>query len=152
MSRLILAIALTTCTVLSAQTPRESPRGTPAEAQAMLKKALAHYEKVGRAKALADFTAGKAPFGDRDLYVFCVGPDRKVVSHGRDPKQIGVDIDTVKDVDGKAFAAEVWKVGNQPGGGSVEYKWENPVTKKVEPKVSFVAKAGTDVCGVGAYK
>lgn len=152
MSRLIVAIALTGCVVISAQTPPASPRATPTEAQVMLKKAIAHYEKVGRTQALADFTAAKAPFSDRDLYVFCIGPDRKVVSHGADKKQVGVDIDTVKDVDGRLFAVEAWKAGIRPGGGSVEYKWQNPVTKQVEPKVSFVAQAGKDVCGVGAYK
>ena len=50
-------------------------RGTPAEAKAMLQKAVAHYKEVGRKQALADFNAKKAPFGDRDLYVVCIGPD-----------------------------------------------------------------------------
>jgi cytochrome c len=152
MSRLIVAVMFTGCAVLSAQTPKVPARATQAEAQALLKKAIAHYEKVGRTQALADFTAAKAPFKDRDLYVFCVGPDRKVVSHGADKTQVGVDIDTVKDVDGKLFAVEAWKAGSRSGGGTVEYKWQNPVTKQVEAKVSFVAQAGKDVCGVGAYK
>jgi hypothetical protein len=30
--------------------------------------------------------------------------------------------------------------------------WVNPVSGKMEPKVSFVQKVGTDVCGVGAYE
>jgi cytochrome c len=62
-----------------------SERGTPAEAKAMLAKAVAHYKAVGRQQALADFTARKAPFGDRDLYVFCIGPDRKLVANGGYP-------------------------------------------------------------------
>jgi cytochrome c len=37
-------------------------------------------------------------------------------------------------------------------GGSVRYRWVNPVSGKMEPKVSFVQKVGTDVCGVGAYE
>lgn len=126
-------------------------RGTPAEAEAMLAKAVAHYEKAGRTQALADFTARKAPFADRDLYVFCFGADRKVVSHGGDAKQVGVVFDTLKDVDGKAFGTAIWDTGMKTGGGRVEYKWQNPVSGAVEPKVSFVRKAGADVCGVGAY-
>ena len=43
--------------------------GTPAEAKAMLEKAVAHYKSVGRKQALADFNAKKPPFWDRDLYV-----------------------------------------------------------------------------------
>lgn len=146
----IVVLLLTGCaTVLSAQAP---VAGTPAEAQALLKKAVAHYEAVGRAQALADFTAKKAPFAQLDLYVFCIGPDRTVVAHGADPKEVGVKIETLKDVDGKVFGPELWTQGNAPGGGSVEYRWTNPVTKKVQSKISYVRKVGTDVCGVGAYK
>lgn len=135
-------------------TPAAQPaqgRGTPAEAEAMLAKAIAHYETAGRTQALADFTAREAPFADRDLYVFCFGADRTVVSHGGDPAQVGVSFDTLKDVDGTAFGAAIWEAGQQPAGGRVEYKWLNPATGAIEPKVTFVRKAGDDVCGVGAY-
>jgi hypothetical protein len=60
-------------------------RGTPPEAKAMLQKALEHYKSVGRKQALADFTAKKAPFGDRDLYVVCIGPDHTMVANGGFP-------------------------------------------------------------------
>jgi signal transduction histidine kinase len=40
----------------------------------------------------------------------------------------------------------------QPGGaGAVHYRWMNPLTHKVEPKVTFVQTVGVDVCAVGAY-
>jgi len=29
--------------------------------------------------------------------------------------------------------------------------WINPVSRKTEPKISFVQRVGDDVCGVGAY-
>ena len=41
----------------------------PAEATAMVEKAIAHIKKVGREKALADFDNPKGGFTDRDLYV-----------------------------------------------------------------------------------
>lgn len=132
--------------------PQTVKRATPAEAKAFLDKAVAHYQKAGRKQALADFNAARGPFIDRDLYVFCAGPDQKIVAHGADQKQIGVDINTVKDVDGKAFGTAIWRAGNTNGGGSVEYKWMNPVSKQVEAKISYVRKVGQDVCGVGAYK
>ena len=37
------------------------------------------------------------------------------------------------------------------GEGSVQYRWYNPISDKIEPKVFFVQKVGDDVCGVGAY-
>lgn len=138
--------------VLASVSVPQPDRGTPAQAEAMLAKAVAHYDTVGRTQALADFTARKAPFADRDLYVFCFAADRKVIAHGGDAKQVGVVIDTLKDVDGTPFGAALWEAGTKPGGGSVEYKWQNPVTKSVEQKISFVRPAGKDVCGVGAYR
>jgi cytochrome c len=135
----------------SAQTTPKA-RGTAAEAQALLSKAAAHYEKVGRTQALADFTAKKAPFADRDLYVFCFASDRTISAHGADAAQVGRKVEELKDVDGKAFGVALWNAGSKPGGGSVEYRWLNPVTNKVEPKISFVRKVGAEICGVGAYK
>src|SRR5262245_2823457 len=64
-------------------------RGTPAEAKAMLQKAIAHYKEVGRKQALADFNAKKPPFGDRDLYVFCIGRDLTIVANGGFPQYVG---------------------------------------------------------------
>jgi len=121
------------------------------EASAMLELAVAHYEEVGREQALADFTSGEAPFVDRDLYVFCYGPDRTISAHGVDATLVGVNFDELRDVDGKAFGTEIWDVGSRPGGGSVAYQWLNPVDGTVEPKISAVRKVGEDVCGVGAY-
>ena len=38
------------------------------------------------------------------------------------------------------------------GGGSLEYKWMSPTTNQVATKVSFLKTAGSQTCGVGAYK
>ena len=57
-------VALSLSARLSAAT-----RGTSAEAKAMLQKAIGHFKSAGRQQALADFTAGKPPFHDRE------GPD-----------------------------------------------------------------------------
>lgn len=118
----------------------------------MLAKAIAHYKEVGRKKALADFNAKKAPFSDRDLYVFCIGPDRMIVANGAYPTFVGKSADIIKDANGKLLGGALLEAGSKEGGGSVEYPHINPVTHKAEMKVSFVQKAGDDVCGVGAYK
>ncbi|MCC5905677.1 MAG: cache domain-containing protein [Balneolaceae bacterium] len=127
-------------------------RGTIEEARAMLERAVAHYNEVGREQALNDFTAKAEPFIDRDLYVFCYGPDRTISGHGADPGLLGTPVDELRDVDDFAFGTRIMDVGEEsPEGGFVEYKWINPVTGEVEPKISIVRVAGTDICGVGAY-
>jgi len=133
---------------LSATAP---DRGTPEQAQAMLQKAIAHYGMVGRTQALADFNAKKAPFADRDLYVFCIGPDRTLVADGGFPEYVGRSADEIKDVDGNSIGKAGWDVATTKGGGEVRYNWFNPVLLLLEPKISFFTRAGNDVCGVGAY-
>lgn len=119
----------------------------------MLDEAVSHYETVGREQALQDFTAKKEPFVDRDLYVFCYGPDMKVSAHGANESLLGDDVNELRDEDGLAFGTKIIEVARaDPEGGTVEYKWMNPVSDEVKPKVSTVRAVGDDVCGVGAYK
>ena len=131
----------------------EAPvRGSPDEARALLDRAVAHYQEVGREQALSDFTAPAEGFVDRDLYVFCSGSDRMISAHGADAALVGDEVDAFVDVDGFAFGSALMETAlAAPEGGTVEYKWTNPVTGDVEDKVSFVQSVGDDVCGVGAY-
>ncbi len=145
-------ITLTIASLVLAMSVQAGGRGTPAEAKAMLEKAVAHYKGVGRKQALADFNAKKAPFSDRDLYVFCIGPDRSMVANGGYPSWVGQSVDVLKDANGKVLGKSLIDAAAPAGGGSVLYPHINPVSRKPEPKVSFVQKVGEDVCGVGAYK
>lgn len=127
-------------------------RATPAEAQAMLKKAVDHYQAVGRKQALADFTAKRAPFVDRDLYVVCVGPGGIVTAHGALAAYVGQSADVLKDANGKPVGSTIWTTGSTRGSGTIEFPMINPVSKALELKTSFFQKVGDDVCAVGAYR
>jgi hypothetical protein len=146
-----LAVTLAVSALLAGNA-QAAGNGSPAEAKAMLAKAIAHYTAVGRKQALADFTAKKPPFWDRDLYVFCIGPERTIVANGAYPSFVGTSADALKDATGKPLGKSLWETGSRAGGGSVEYPLVNPVSHKPQPKVSFVQKVGDDICGVGAYK
>ena len=126
-------------------------RGTPDEAKAMLTKAIEHYNAVGRKQALADFTGRKAPFFDRDLYVSCIGPDHIIAANGGFPSLVGSSVDTWKDADGKSVGKASYDAVSSTGAGSVRYRWFNPVSGRIEPKVLFVQKVSDDILGVGAY-
>lgn len=125
-------------------------KGTPAEAKAMLDKAVAEVQKDGAAAAVAKFNDAAGGFRDRDLYVFCMDASHKIVAHP-DASLRGTDVATMKDSKGKPFGQEMIAAAKM-GGGSVEYMWKNPVSGKVEEKVSYLKKAGELSCGVGAYK
>lgn len=143
-------IAVLALAVLTGPSLLAVDRGTPAEAKAMLAKAVAHYKGVGRTQALADFNAKKPPFGDRDLYVVCLAPNHTIAANGAFSSYVGQSVDLMKDADGKPLGKALWDAGLK-GEGSVQYRWINPMTHKMEPKVAFAQKAGEDVCLVGAY-
>ena len=52
----------------------QAPKGSPAEARAMLERAVQAL-RADKQKALTAFTHGAKGFSQRDLYVFCFGPD-----------------------------------------------------------------------------
>ena len=125
---------------------------TAAEAQAMLQEAVAHYKAVGRKQALADFSAGKAPFRDRDLYVVCIAPDRVISANGAFPQYVGTNVDTIlKDAAGKPLGASILGSVSSKETGSVSYMMINPLSGQVEPKTIFTVQLSGDVCGVGVY-
>jgi cytochrome c len=126
-------------------------RGTPAEATAMLAKAAAHWKEVGAKSAYADFTGRKPPFFDRDLYVVCIGANHTVVANGGFPALVGQSSDLLVDADGKRLGDAISAAVKAKGTAQVSYRWRNPMTGKVEPKIGFFQKLGDDVCGVGAY-
>jgi signal transduction histidine kinase len=122
---------------------------TTEEAKAMLDRAVKLVQTDGEEKALAAFNDPKGSFRDRDLYVFCYGTDKKITAHPMVP--LGTDVTSIKNSAGESVGKQ-WAEVAEKGGGSLEYRWTNPVSKKLENKVSFFKKAGNQVCGVGAYK
>ncbi|MBN9543882.1 MAG: cache domain-containing protein [Alphaproteobacteria bacterium] len=127
--------------------PANTP--TPAEAKAMLDKAVAYYKDHGRADALKAFNTRKAPFSDRTLYVFCIGPDKKLAADGEYREYIGQSADLIKDASGRMLGQAMLDAAAGPG--EIHYSWFNPATKLIEPKMAYLTKVETDVCGVGVY-
>lgn len=151
MKSLLVTVAAAVAT-LSSPLALASAGATKDEAVAMVKKGIAHIKAQGTDKAYAAFTAKDPQFIDRDLYLVVYGLDGKVLAHGANPKQVGKDLLELTDIDGKYFVKErVAMVKAKPAGAWQEYKFPNPVSKKIEPKVMYCEKlAETAVCG-GVY-
>jgi len=129
-----------------------SDYGTPAEAEKMVKKAVAFLKANGKDKAFAEFNNPKGQFTDRDLYIFVYDLSGKCVAHGFNQKMIGKDLVEMKDPDGKFFVKERIEIAKSKGSGWQDYKFTNPVTKKLELKTAFVEKYEDLIVGCGAYK
>jgi cytochrome c len=133
--------------------PALANNATRDEAQAMVKKGIAFIKANGIDKGYAEVSNKGGQFIDRDLYLVVYGLDGKCLAHGANPKQIGKDLIDLTDIDGKYFVKERVELAKaKPAGFWQEYKFTNPVSKKVEPKVMYCEKLGdTAVCG-GVYK
>jgi hypothetical protein len=130
--------------------PAQAAEGpTPEEAKAMAIKAGAFLKANGPEKAFAAINDKAGPFRDRDLYVFVHDTSGLVKAHGGNAALIGKNTVGIKDVDGKAFVKAITEV---KGDGWVDYKWQNPETKAVEPKTVYVVEVDGILICAGAYK
>src|SRR5262245_38920701 len=103
-------------------------RGTPAEARTMLQKAVSHFKTAGRKQALADFSAGKAPFKDRDPYVVCIASNQTIAANGAFPSFVGTSANVLRDSKGKPLGQALWSAAAKNPEGSIQYSMVNPVT------------------------
>jgi len=126
--------------------------GTPEEAQALVAKAVALIEKDGKDKALEAINDPNGPFVKGDLYVFVQTMDGTTIGHGANKALIGKNMRAIKDADGKAIVDEFIALAQSKGEGWIDYKWPNPVSKKIEPKSTFIKKIGDLMVGCGVYK
>lgn len=126
--------------------------GTPAEAEAMVKRAIAEIKAAGKDKALAEISNPKGKFIDRDLYVFVYDMNGKCVAHGFNQKMIDKDLVEMKDPDGKFYVKERIEIAKTKGKGWQDYKFTNPSSKKLENKTAYIEKFDDLIVGCGVYK
>ena len=152
MKRIIAVICLASFMLAVGSIAFAAEFGTKAEAEAMVKKAVAEIKAVGQEKAFAEFNDLKGKFVDRDLYVAVYDLNGKCLAHGANAKMIGKDLIDLKDTDGKPFIKERNEMAKTKNSGWVDYKFTNPVTKKVEPKSQYFEKTGDLIVACGFYK
>lgn len=134
----------------AAATPAAA-RGTSAEAQAMVKKAVAYLKKYGKDKAYAEFNNPHGQFRDRDLYLVVFDMNGLGIAH-INPRLVGKVTGDIKDADGKLIFHEQRKVALAQGSGWVDYQWPNPVSGKIERKSTYLEKADDVIIMCGIYK
>ena len=122
------------------------------DAVAAVKKGVAFIKSNGRDKGYAEISNKQGAFNDRDLYLVVYGLDGTVRAHGANEKMVGKNLIELKDVDGKAFIKERVDLAQSKGTFWQDYKFTNPVTKKIEPKSMYCEKLDDAVVCGGIYK
>jgi cytochrome c len=121
-------------------------------AVAVVKSAVAFIKKEGPAKAYAEISNKSGQFTDHDMYVVVYGLDGKVLAHGQNENLIGTNASENKDADGHPFVKERIELARKHASFWQNYKFMNPVTKKIEAKHMYCMRLEeTAVCG-GVYK
>jgi cytochrome c len=150
MMRTLAALALAFFLVPAASHAQEY--ATTKDAEMMVHQAVAFLKKEGKDKAFAEFNNPKGRFTYRDLYIMVYDLEGKCLSHGAKIERIGKSFMEEKDVDGKQFVKERMRIAKEHGKGWQEYKFANPVSKKVEQKVAYFERVDDVVVVCGAYK
>ena len=129
-----------------------SEHATRDEAVAMVKKGVAFWKTNGNDKTYAAITDKKGQFIDRDLYLVIYGLDGTVRAHGANEKMVGRNLIDLKDVDGKPFVKERVELGQKQETFWQDYKFTDPMTKKIEPKRMYCERINDAVLCGGIYK
>jgi cytochrome c len=127
-------------------------KGTASEAKALLSRAVAYYKANGKDKAFAQFNNTKGRFVHSDLYIYVIDPDGNVLSHGAYAKLIGERLIDLEDATGKKFIKSIIDDTKVKNNGTMDYKWMNPQTKKIEQKSTFFERIGDVIIICGYYK
>jgi len=127
------------------------PRASPAQATALLDKAVAAVKR-DPAKAIAAFNDLNGGYIEDDLYVFVVGlEDGKFRAHGVSHRLVGTDGNALTDPNGQPIIQQMLDVLKAADHGELDYAWRNPVTRQVENKHTQFRKVGPYLVAVGYY-
>ena len=151
MQKLFAVIAAFAVALFSMQAGAADDRATEAEAEAMVKKAVAYYKQHGKEKAIAEFMKKPGPFVDRDLYVTLYTMNADSLAH-INPKMVGKNMMELRDGNGKYHIKERMEAARVSDKGWQDFTFFNPVSKKIEPKRMYWEKHDNLVFACGAYK
>ena len=129
-------------------------RSTPDQAEALVERAIAHYDAVGEAQAFADFNDAAGAFVENDLYVIVCTLEGIYRTHAHNAALIDNDILwDIQDVNGNFPVRRIVESAqSSPGGGWVDYVWVNPVNEALETKRVYVAGHAGYAFAVGYYE
>lgn len=129
----------------------ETKSGAPAEAKAMLERAIAEL-KTNASTAIDKFNKPDGEFRQGDLYVFCFNVETGIFTAHPDRKLLGSDIRWLWEMDGSPLGRKIFDAANGANETTVSYNFPKPGATNPVPKETYVAKVGNQGCGVGYYK
>jgi cytochrome c len=121
-----------------------------AAAKAMVEQGIRLLEEKGAEEMIRTVNQRKKPFTDGELYLFVIGPEKAIVAHGSDGSRIGIAAADLYDHENQPYGHLMLKLADEKGKW-IPYNQFNPLTKKVEPKRSWIRRANGYIVGCGVY-
>lgn len=121
------------------------------KARHVVEEAVAFYQRMPKAIALAEFSSPQGRFVKGEQYVYVLDSTGVMIAHPLNERFVGQDFYYVTDFDGKSFIKEIVDTANARGSGWVQYKWLDPISKTEQPKIVYFEKThGVIICS-GIY-
>jgi signal transduction histidine kinase len=143
----LLALTLAACLSAHAADDFASAK----DAEAMVSKAVKAIA-ANKDEVFKEITAKDKKWVDRDLYPMVYDLTGKCLAHGQNEKQVGKDLIDMVDADGKEFVKERLALAKSKPKFWQDYRFKDPVSKKVLPKAAYCEKAGDVIVCSGIYK
>ncbi|MFZ6775560.1 cache domain-containing protein [Undibacterium sp. Ji83W] len=124
----------------------------PADAIAMVDKGLAYMQKNGKDALVQEINNKNPEFINGSIYLYVRGLDGVVIAHPINPKLIGKNMLDLPDADGKYYRKEIIALAKSKGKGWVDYRYNNPVTKQIENKTTYIFRSNDVILEAGIYK
>lgn len=124
----------------------------PADAIAMVDKGLSYIEKNGKESLINEIKNKNPDFIKGDIYLYVRGIDGVILAHPFNPKLVGKNMLELPDADGKLYRKDIVNLAKSKGKGWVDYRYNNPVSKEIENKSTYVYRTGDIILEAGIYK
>lgn len=160
LSALTLAVASALIVVPAAHAADEAAsahlgsieRSQAKRATALLDRAVDYLQKNGPKKAFEKFNDSNGPFVQGPYYVYVVGLDGFMFANGgAQVGLVGKNEIELRDAAGKPLIRDLLEQAKQSPTGTIEYRWLNRVSNRVESKFSQYRKVGKHIVCVGYY-
>lgn len=125
---------------------------SPADAISMVEKGLSYLQKNGKDALIKEINDKNPEFIKGDIYLVVRAMDGTTLAHPNNPKLIGKNLVAIPDANGKFFRKEIIELAQSKGKGWVDYRFNNPVTKNMENKSTYLVKSGDIIIEAGIYK
>lgn len=141
----VAAFLASTALALAAQPTKD-------DAVAMVKKAVAAIKTEGAQKVYGEINKGDKRFINGEIYIVVQSMDGTNLAHAINQKLVGKNMIDAQDVDGRYFSRDMAALARKQSSFWYDFKFVNPVTKKIQVKDMYCEVVDTARVCSGIYR